>query len=112
MSDEVFVQEDTQPFKPLRYEDDAPPEPRGGCGCWLPALLTLVLVVALVAVGLFLPPVNLYDRLFGVQYIPLTAESNAVRSGDGGLTVLVDPAQPGSGFGVALAATCAISARV
>ncbi|MBI5671620.1 MAG: hypothetical protein HZC41_26810 [Chloroflexi bacterium] len=102
MSEDVFVQEDTQPQRAIEY-DDQPASARGGCGCWIPAILTLLVAVALVAVGLFLPPVNLYNRLFGVQYTPLSADSNAVRSTDGGLTVLVDPAQPGTGFGVALA---------
>ncbi|NWG15360.1 MAG: hypothetical protein HXY41_01875 [Chloroflexi bacterium] len=102
MSEEVFVQEDTQPFNPFRREEETPPARRGGCGCWLPALITLFLVGALVVVGLFLPPIDLYNRLFGVQYTMLSAESNAVRSTDGGLTVLVDPASLGENFGVAL----------
>lgn len=103
-SEEVFVQEDTQPFSPFRREAEPPPAQRGGCGCgcWLPALITLFLVGVLVVVGLFLPPIDLYNRLFGVQYAMLNAENNAVRSEDGGLIVLVDPADPGVDFGVAL----------
>ncbi len=88
------LQHDTQPFTPVRQG--------GGCGCWLPALLALLVAGGLILVGLFLPPVNLYDRLFGVQYTPLSAESNAVRSADGALTVIVDPADPGRDFGIAL----------
>lgn len=96
---EVVVPEDTHPLHPVEYEE----EPRGrGCGCWIPAILTLLVVVVLVVVGLFLPPVNLYNRLFGVQYTVLSAETNALPSPDGGLTLSVDPADPGDAFGVAL----------
>lgn len=106
--------EDTQPIRVVSEPEtgvhDTQPQPAyrppqrsgGGCGCWLPALVTLFLVVALVGVGLFLPPVSLYDRLFGVQYTMLSAESNAVRSQDTALTLVVDPASPGQDFGVAL----------
>jgi hypothetical protein len=101
---EVVIQEDTQPFKPVQVYDAPPPprQSRGGCGCWLPALLTLVLVAALVVVGLFLPPINLYNRLFGTEYAILTAENNAVRSNDAGITLVVDPADVGQNFGVYL----------
>ncbi len=96
--------EDTQPVRPVQDEPSRTQRPRqsGGCGCWLPALLTLFLAAVLVLVGLFLPPVNLYDRLFGIQYTMLSAESNAVRSPDAAFTVVIDPANPGTDFGVAL----------
>lgn len=77
-----------------------PPEQGGGCGCWLPALLTSFVVFVLVIVGLFLPPVDLWNRLFGTQYAMLSADANAVA--EGGLTLVADPAQVQPGFGVAL----------
>lgn len=86
------AKEDTQPKPPV--------EQRGGCGCVLPALLTGFVVMVLVIVGLFLPPVDLWNRLFGVQYAVLSANANAVAAD--GLTLIVDPADPGSGFGVVI----------
>jgi hypothetical protein len=98
------IKEDTQPVppvKPVPYTPQPPHQRRsGGCGCWLPALLTLFVVSVLVVVGLFLPPVDLWNRLFGVQYAILSPEANAVA--DSGLTLIVDPANPGRNFGVAL----------
>src|SRR5512145_2288879 len=85
--EEVVIQEDTEPFNPFTRENQPPetPEPRGGCGCWLPALVTLFLVVLLVGIGAILPPVNALQKLFGI--------------------VLVDPTNPGAEFGVALEST-------
>src|SRR5687767_4741318 len=96
------LREDTQPLepvypKPLRQQE-APS--RGGCGCWIPAILSLLVAVVLVAVGMFLPPISLYDRLFGVQYAMLDSTANAVATD--GLTVVVDPNDPGDEFGVSL----------
>ncbi|MBZ0300741.1 MAG: hypothetical protein K8J31_13410, partial [Anaerolineae bacterium] len=101
------VKEDTQPVppvKPIPYQQVPPPgaRRRGGCGCWIPALLTLFVVGVLVMIGLFLPPVDLWNRLFGVQYAILSPEANAVA--DSGLTLVVDPTNPGQNFGVALEA--------
>jgi hypothetical protein len=109
MSD-VNVQEDTQPFEPVRNTNQMPrvvPPRRGGCGCWIPALITLFVVFTLVLVGLFLPPVNLAQKvlgvsLFGPAYTTLNAQANAVKSTDNNLTVAVNPANPGKDFGVAL----------
>ena len=103
MSEVTEIKEDTQPvpLKPNQYQG-APPRRSGGCGCWIPALLTLFVVGTLVVVGLFLPPVDLWNRLFGVQYATLSAEANAIA--DSGLTLVVDPSNPGSNFGVALEA--------
>ena len=97
--------DDIQETPPDNYEyvNEAPPPPpreRGGCGCWIPALLTFFVVGVLVLVGLFLPPVDLWNRLFGTPYAVLSAEANAIA--DNGLTLAVDPADPGSNFGVAL----------
>src|SRR5690606_4068147 len=96
------IKEDTQPYAPvipiaMRPEQ---PENKGGCGCWVTAIMTLLVAAVLVGIGLFLPPVNLYDRLFGVQYAMLSAEANAVAVD--GLTVSVSPSDPGREFGVAM----------
>lgn len=101
--DENQVQEDTQPFATGQYQQVPPTagQPRGGCGCWLPALVTLFLAAVLVAVGLFLPPVNLWNRLFGTQYTMLNAQANA--AAQDGLTLIADPQSVGNDFGVALA---------
>jgi len=118
MSD-VDVKEDTQPGAPVepppftRTDEDTgehvpqPAPQSGGCGCWLPGLVTGFLVVVLLVIGAILPPVNLPQRLFGISlfgplYTMLTAQSNAVRTTDGGLTLVVDPADAGQDFGVAL----------
>lgn len=101
------IKEDTQPVIPEEPEafqrvppTEPPPNQRGGCGCWIPALLTLFVVAVLVVVGLFLPPVDLWNRLFGTPFAVLSAEANAIA--DNGLTLAVDPASPGQNFGVAL----------
>ena len=73
---------------------------RGGCGCWLTGLFTLFLILVLVAVGLFLPPVQLIERLTGPQFFPINADAYAVQLE--GLTLQVDPAAPGEGFSVAI----------
>ncbi len=85
-----------------RYEAGPPRRQanRGGCGCWLPALLTLFVAAVLVVVGLFLPPVDLWNKLFGVQYATLNQDANAIAVE--GLTVAVDPADSGQNFGVAV----------
>ena len=92
------IQEDTQPLTPVREQPQS-----GGCGYWVTALLTLFVASILVVVGLFLPPINLYEQLFGVQYAMLSADANAIANGDQTLTLSVDPANPGNQFGVALA---------
>lgn len=84
-----------------------PTERQGGGGCWIPAILGILVAGILVLIGLALPPVNLTQRLFGINlfgasYTMLSAEANAVRSPDGGLTLLVDPADVGQNFGVAI----------
>lgn len=96
------IKEDTQPYVPvvpiaLRQQEQ---EQRRGCGCWVTAVMTLLVAAVLVGVGLFLPPVNLYDRLFGTQYAMLNADANAVAAE--GLTVSVSPENPGNEFGVAM----------
>jgi spore germination protein YaaH len=81
----------------------AAPERRRGCGCWIPLILAVLLALALVGVGLFLPPINLYDRLFGAQYAMLDAANNAIAAD--GLTLVLSPDDPGREFGVALEST-------
>ena len=100
MSD-MPIKEDTQPYIPSNPAYMRQPEPRKrGCGCWVTGIVTLLVAAVLVGVGLFLPPVNLYDRLFGVQYAMLDSETNAVAAE--GLTLIVNPADAGQNFGVAL----------
>ncbi len=105
------IPEDTQPYMPpsvmLREQER---QRRRGVGCWLPAIFTLLTVLVLVGVGLFLPPVSLYDRLFGTQYAMLSSEANAVAAD--GLTVIVDPADPGRDFGVSLTSLTSNGATV
>jgi hypothetical protein len=71
-------------------------------GCLLTFGAALAFAAVLVAVGLFLPPVNLYDRLFGEQYVTLDAVNNAAALD--GLTLAVRPDDTGTDFGVALSA--------
>jgi hypothetical protein len=82
-----------------------PPQARregtGRGGCLLPWLLIGIIVIALVIVGLLLPPFSLLDRFGGTQYAALNAETPGVSHPDG-LTLTIDPAQPGEGFGVVL----------
>jgi hypothetical protein len=95
---ETPVHEDTQPIEVPR----AAREGGRGCGCWIPAIFTLLIVTVLIGVGVFLPPVSLADRLFGPQYALLDAQNNAVAAD--GLTLIVDPADTGESFGASLQA--------
>lgn len=76
-----------------------PPRRQTGTGCWLVASLTLLLVCMLVGVGLFLPPINLYNRLFGEQFAVLSADNNGVLSSDAVFSLAVAPDNPGDDFG-------------
>src|SRR4051812_39773619 len=104
------VHEDTEPIDnldvPYDQAEAAPVEEgrekRSGCGCWVAALLTFLLVVALIGVGLFLPPINLYQKLFGVNYTMISVNANAIASNDKSLTLIVDPSDVGQNFGVSL----------
>ncbi|MCU0476427.1 MAG: hypothetical protein MUC99_10010, partial [Anaerolineae bacterium] len=71
-------------------------------GCVFTLVTALACAGVLIVAGLFLPPVNLYERLFGTPYVALDAANNAVALD--GLTVALDPADAGTGFGVAIAA--------
>ncbi|MBZ0290965.1 MAG: hypothetical protein K8L99_00205, partial [Anaerolineae bacterium] len=90
------IREETQNLPPVSRT----PARSGGGGCWIPALITAFVVFVLVIVGLFLPPVDLWNRLFGTQYAVLSADANAIAAD--GLTLVVDPANPGRDFGVGL----------
>lgn len=82
---------DTQPLEPIIEplvrvdEDDEHTQEfipqRGGIGCWLTGLVTLVVFVGLVGIGLFLPPINLYQRLTAPRMTTLSAGANAVSNG-------------------------------
>ena len=61
--------------KPLSHH---PPPPRHKFGCWLVAFASLLITFALIALSLFLPPINLPDRLLAAQYSPLNATSPAL----------------------------------
>ena len=69
-------------------------------GCLLPAFIALVVIILVVA-GLLLPPFSLLDRVTGPQYVQLNADTPGVSHPDG-LTLTIDPAQPGTDFGVVL----------
>ncbi|MFW5772336.1 MAG: hypothetical protein ACOCZH_03350, partial [Phototrophicaceae bacterium] len=91
-----------QPFYayPGRHTPPPPPRRRGGIGCCIIGLMTAFMATALIVAGLFLPPVSLGDRLFGDSYALLDAQNNA--AAHEGLTLIVDPEDAGSDFGVAL----------
>ncbi|MBC8098784.1 MAG: hypothetical protein H7Y11_05035, partial [Armatimonadetes bacterium] len=96
----LYAEQAPLPYAPSTAEQPVPR--RSGCGCWVAALLTLLIVAGLVGAGLFLPPISLYDRLFGAQFTLLDPVSNAAQSADGGLTLVLAPADVGLDFGVAL----------
>lgn len=113
---------EAQPGDPSRVHAVAPPDPNatafseppypaeppathrrsGGAGCWIIALLALLVAAALVIIGLLLPPFSLADRLFGTQYVMLDSTNNATRSDDEAVTLVLDPADAGQDFGVNL----------
>ncbi len=108
--------EDTQPIKPVEvpqepyyaYPGEIPPSyarrpaKRSGVGCWLVGLLTAFIFLGLIVAGLFLPPVNLAERLFPTPYAMLDSTANGTRSNDAQLELIVNPQDPGTEFGVLL----------
>ncbi|MEO0565394.1 MAG: hypothetical protein AAF125_25025, partial [Chloroflexota bacterium] len=101
------IQEGDVKVEPLnvhqRTSNQSPPQhKRGGLGCLFPFFIALFLAVVLVGVALLLPPFSLLDRLTGVQYVMLDAQNNAARSPDEALTLVLNPADPGQDYGVAL----------
>ncbi|MCC6803153.1 MAG: hypothetical protein IT319_09730, partial [Anaerolineae bacterium] len=103
---------DTQPLEPviqtLSRVDDEPEDDytqeivarRGGIGCWVTGLVTLVVFVGLVGIGLFLPPINLYQRLTAPRMTTLTAGANTVS--DSGLTLASYDLNNGETLGVSI----------
>src|SRR5258708_33326993 len=78
-------------------ESESRPAGGGGLGCALVGLV-IVAVAILIGAALFLPPFSVGDRFFGTPFAPLNAQSASTTSN--GLTIGLDPANAGSGFGV------------
>ena len=72
-----------------------------GAGCWLTAFTSLFVAMILVMVGLFLPPLNLYDRLFNEQYNMLNADNMSIALGNE-FSVGIQSDDMGKDFGVQL----------
>lgn len=87
-------------YAPSDYDYEQAPRKRGGCGCWITGITTLVVFAVLVGVGLFLPPVNLLQRLTGSQTTTLTSSANAIA--DSGLTLASYDMQPDESLNVSL----------
>ncbi len=106
---DAVMEETPPPFARVGVDEPAPPPPprkrSGGCGCWIPAILTLLMVGVLVVIGALLPPVDLAKRLFNVSlfgpnYTMLSPQANAVAAD--GLVLAADPASLTGNYGVAL----------
>jgi hypothetical protein len=80
------------------YLDDAPR--RGGMGCWISGLVTLLAAAVLIIGGLFLPPVRLLDRLAQPAVTP-AAQTGGQFSGNGISMTVLDEA-PAADFGASL----------
>ncbi|MCC7450912.1 MAG: hypothetical protein IT324_26085 [Anaerolineae bacterium] len=70
------------------------PRSRDGRFGWVIAAIVVIAVIALVGMGLFLPPFSLGGQLFGAPYTALNAQSPSVSKDN--LTLAVDPQNPGS----------------
>jgi len=68
----------------MRYETAPPPNNKG---CALVVALSVLVAVVLVGVGLFLPPISLFDRLFGEAYTTLDNNGDSVAVPDGSFRV-------------------------
>jgi hypothetical protein len=92
----------SQPLEPLPPRSVTVLQRRGPntAGCIAILFGALLIGGGLAAVGLFLPPFNLAASLFGPQFVMLDASTNAAAVD--GLTIQVDPEDPGRSFGVAL----------
>ncbi len=73
-----------------------------GCGCWIAGITTLVVVSILIVGGLLLPPISLAERLMKQPYTILDAVNNGIQTRDQSFALIVDPADPGTGFGASL----------
>jgi hypothetical protein len=78
----------------------APPRRANNGGCWLTAIITLFIVMMMVIVALFLPPLNVYDRLFGEQYANLVNAGDALVSDDGQFSVVLASDMGEDSFGL------------
>ncbi|MCY3979571.1 MAG: hypothetical protein OXG23_15850 [Chloroflexi bacterium] len=79
-----------------------PLPPRRSTAPCLVALTSLLIAAALVGLSLFLPPINLPDRLLAAQYSPLNAASPAIALG-AEFRLSLPPAEPSADFAVKLA---------
>lgn len=77
------------------------PQQSSGAGCWLTAFMSVFVAMILVMVGLFLPPLNLYDRLFSEQYDMLNADNMTISLGSE-FSLGVNSDNTGKNFGVQL----------
>ncbi|MCA9893179.1 MAG: hypothetical protein KC615_09355, partial [Anaerolineae bacterium] len=90
------------PADPNVKLDDRPRRPRNSAGCWIVTSLTAFIVFVLVIVGLFLPPISLYERLFGPKYVPLTEPGDSLATSDEGFRLVA--AAESDEFGASLTA--------
>lgn len=82
-----------------------PPDVRqkSSVGCWVTAIVTLFVAGVLIVAGLFLPPISLYDRLFGEQYAYLQAAGDSISTSDGNFRVTAaNVTETDDAFGVRL----------
>ncbi|GAB1422339.1 hypothetical protein MASR2M15_25680 [Anaerolineales bacterium] len=82
-----------------------PPNKSNRLGCAVVGMLTLLIVTGLIAIGLFLPPISLMERLIGNPYTQLSSDNNGTILD--GFTLAVSPEDPGQGFGVLLSSIAA-----
>lgn len=59
-----------------------PRQPSNGAGCWLTGIVSTFIALILVIAGLFLPPIDLYNRLLGANYSVLQAAGETIQSTD------------------------------
>ena len=63
------------------------PRRKNNGGCWLTGIITLFVVMILVLVGLFLPPFDIYNRLFSEPFAILRLTGDSILSEDGTLRI-------------------------
>jgi hypothetical protein len=91
----------TAPYSAYASPPDGGHEDReSGIGCWIVGALSVLVAAALIAVGLFLPPFRLADRLTAPRYTALSPQANAISHN--GLTLAVYGADFGRNFSAAL----------
>jgi hypothetical protein len=77
-----------------------PPRKNNNTGCWLSTVITFCLVILLVIAGLFLPPFDLYNRLFGEEYAILTQPGDTLATDDNGLQIAAAENFASEAFGI------------